>query len=561
MLKNKNREHRIFYMCVIGFIAVLLFKNLYSIMFAVHDDMRIYTLVRSGNLFSDAVNSAIATGRISHLWNHVLLGIPFLSGQIWVYKLMVYGTFVFDVFALFLLIKKYAGKHTAWLSVLFIFSFATISNQHNLLISYAFCHQLSLGLFLLSFYIYLRYLENNRKRDIIVAGLLLLFSYMIYEMFSFMLLFYALAAFMSIKNKSEGLKFKEYLIKCARCLAVPFLTVVFYVSVYFIFQNLNKPLNAYEGTSLYFAEPIMSLLTIFIYSLGFFPVAQIVKTIVKFNMDLTGLANFITMESVVKSLLASMAGIALFLKIDLKGKEKKILPFALAGIFIPNILIGFTEKYIKLTKNGTIAYITSFYSYFFLTVFLIVVVSIIYKKAAVKKRSNLLLAFLAVMIFGVSLTADVNTNIWAEEFGVQFNKCKSFDAAVSSGLVTGASGGTRLYIPDNFGINGLMTYTEDYVGIYAENDIYCVNEAEKLDFSNKVICMRYNGDGSAMVSGYIDSNLNSKEIYISMSEKNTVRDIFVFLNNGEEYAVRNAYNGQVCVLENELLFDLGAGVV
>lgn len=49
-MKNKivlNKE-KLFYIICFGFCAFLLFYKLYNIMFAVHDDMRIYTLVRNG---------------------------------------------------------------------------------------------------------------------------------------------------------------------------------------------------------------------------------------------------------------------------------------------------------------------------------------------------------------------------------------------------------------------------------------------------------------------------------------------------------------------------------
>ena len=63
------------YLPLIACAAALLwlFYQLYPLLFATHDDLRNYTLVRRGMLAENALHSA-KQGRISHLWNHFLLG-------------------------------------------------------------------------------------------------------------------------------------------------------------------------------------------------------------------------------------------------------------------------------------------------------------------------------------------------------------------------------------------------------------------------------------------------------------------------------------------------------
>ena len=154
---NLNKE-KIFYLVCFCFCALMLFYKLYNVMFAVHDDMRIYTLVKNGRLIDDAIGSAKCTGRISHIWNHLLLGLPFAADKVWFYKLFQYGTILFDIGALYLLLSRHFDKKLATLSSVIAMAFLSISHWHSLLISYALCHQLPIGLLLLSLHFYLNYM-------------------------------------------------------------------------------------------------------------------------------------------------------------------------------------------------------------------------------------------------------------------------------------------------------------------------------------------------------------------------------------------------------------------
>lgn len=74
--------------------------------------------------------SAEATGRISHLWNHLLLGLPFAADKVWFYKLFQYGTILFDIGALYLLLSRHFDKKLATLSSVIAMAFLSISHWH-----------------------------------------------------------------------------------------------------------------------------------------------------------------------------------------------------------------------------------------------------------------------------------------------------------------------------------------------------------------------------------------------------------------------------------------------
>ena len=89
--------------------ALWLFYQIYPIIFAQHDDLRNYTLVRRGIVFSDAWICA-KTGRISHLWNHPLLAVPFLLNKVWFYKLVQFSALLFDLWAGWRMIKTHLDR-------------------------------------------------------------------------------------------------------------------------------------------------------------------------------------------------------------------------------------------------------------------------------------------------------------------------------------------------------------------------------------------------------------------------------------------------------------------
>ena len=141
MDKRKTKLTNILPLLACAAALLWLFYQLYPLLFVTHDDMRNYTLVRRGMLAENAVTSA-QKGRISHLWNHFLLGFPFMLNKAWFYKLVQYGTLVFDLSALYLLLRSEVSRKFAAVSVMLCSAWFCINANHNLLISYALCHQL-----------------------------------------------------------------------------------------------------------------------------------------------------------------------------------------------------------------------------------------------------------------------------------------------------------------------------------------------------------------------------------------------------------------------------------
>lgn len=79
-IKSRNKEKYIMIL-IFGMAVIWLFYQIYPVMFATHDDILSYVKVRRGILLPNAFDDA-RSGRISQLWNQLLLGIPYIANSV-----------------------------------------------------------------------------------------------------------------------------------------------------------------------------------------------------------------------------------------------------------------------------------------------------------------------------------------------------------------------------------------------------------------------------------------------------------------------------------------------
>ena len=70
---------------LIGSLMTLFLIKIYPVYFAVDDDILTYTIVRHGDLFRWAVHLT-KSGRITQFMSTLMLGIPMMADQLWIYK-------------------------------------------------------------------------------------------------------------------------------------------------------------------------------------------------------------------------------------------------------------------------------------------------------------------------------------------------------------------------------------------------------------------------------------------------------------------------------------------
>ena len=553
---NKHRTLREYlYYAAFFFAAIWLLTELRPVLFAVHDDLRNYVLVRRGLVAADAWRMATG-GRISHLWNHFLLALPFLANKVWFYRLIRFGALLFDIFSLRLLLKTHSDRRLADLASVLALAWACMSDQHNLLVAFALCHQLPFGFACLSLYHFGNRLQKNNRRDAFRSCLFLLLSVMIYEAFAAVLILMLLWAMM--RRTRKPLPFLQWLRRAARRIVPQAVTVGCYGVVYCIWQKIFPA--QYDGVTLDMHEPFLSISTLTGFSLGNFPLSEISFLAGKSNVTVSAVLG--VLHNPLAWLTAALAA-ALFCvtlpRVHMSDEAlHNLLWISGVGIFVPCIAIAFSEKYLEWRHSGVRAYLPSFYSYLILVVFLTAAAVRLFRAAPDGNRRRLLRGCMTAAVFALSLTASTVNGLWKPHFTALLQRYRTFDQAVSATLPA-LSGAWQLYAPDNPGIHNDQAYSEDYLQMYSDSRIPYLTEASALSDQMQTLCIRMPEDYAFTVSGTADSLLRAKTLTFRTLLPEGM-DITLYDTDGNALNYENVKNGNILSLPEGRYFDLSVRV-
>ncbi len=542
MKKVSFRFSRTELLCAVAFIvsALCLFARIYPIIFAVHDDMRNYTLVRSHELLANALHSA-KQGRISHLWNHLLLGFPFILNKVWFYKLVQFSSFLFDIWAMMLFVSRHIDRRLAWMCGTAAVSFANISPAHNVIISYAFCHQIPIGLIFLSLYFFMIPPEIRKRRHTVFSTLLFLAACMIYEAFLPFLIVFALAA--ALRTKRSGLSFPELAKGVLRQILPLFAAACAYTAVYLLWQHFYPP--SYAGISFYPYEPFLSLKVLVTYSFSLFPLLQSVFLAVGEGMTARALIGETNLIGAVKALLTAASVCTVTVKCSKKMKFRGELCIMGTAVFIPTLLIAFSTQHTDEFRRHATQYVPSFYSYLFLCVFLCILCCTLYRTTNGRNLRTLFITFTGAVTVLSSLSADCINLHWQQHYDTLDRRYRNFDRAVSSEEVTECDSGWQIYAPDNVGIHFLEHFTIDYIELYDDTPAaHYTYEEQKLEDGLETLCMRSDVNYYLMALGDTGDDLTTEEVTIVTVMPKTF-DIVLYTSNGQSVQFDAVKDGDV----------------
>lgn len=469
----------------------------------VHDDILTYMQVQRGNLWQTAIDDA-KNGRIGHVPLMWLLYIPYFFRSAATVRIFSACAVIFDMTALYLLVKNNIDRYAAFLSCILFISFAYISNQHNLFVAYIIGHQIPSGLVLFSLNEFTGYYRGGRRRKkLIISALLLIAASFLYEACTaYILLFLLLGLFFNEGKPITRIKgaLKDNLVNMA------FLGL--YVLVYMIWRVFYP--SSYDGSVLSFGNIPRSLLTMMKYSFGMTPGLPAAAMHLKRYVSFDTLLDSLDIWMFIFPLIPAAAFYFLFPAIrDIRNKGFLFI-CCLAGILIPNIIISFTPKYTEWAAGNSYSYVTSFYSYFFLILLFILIL-----KTLFRKKSRITLLALSGFVFVISIAAVINNTAWNCYFRGQLRRYEAFETAVSSDYFDGLEDGTVVYIPDYSGIHNDMSITESFVSIYTDTELSFTNNADALDFGKNVIMMKYDPDTGTVSCGRLEPDMTFLPEYSS----------------------------------------------
>lgn len=540
------------YLPQIAFLVavVWLFRQVGSIFFATHDDLRIATLVRGGMLAKDAVRMA-KDGRISHLWNHFLLAVPFLANRLWFYKLVQCAAYLFDIFASWLLLRTHADRRFADLAALLTVSWACISDQHNLLISYAFGHQIALGFALLSLYHFGNRLKRPARQETVRCCVLLLLSVMIYEAFAVLpavMLLWALCC-----RSKKALSYPVWLRRAFKRILPQLCTVGAYCIVYAVWRWLHPSL--YNGLSLNLHEPFLSCSALLSFSTGNFPLRELIAFAKQTPLTLSDVLGTLRPAAWLSAVLTAGVFCAALPKIRLREESlHDLLLLSGAGTLAPCVLLACSEKYLDSAREGMRAYLPSGYSFVFLAAFLTALALRLYRAAPAGHRRSTVRCLLTAGVLCISLSASAVNAMWQPHFASLLLRYRNLDYAVSESLPA-LDGAWQLYVPDHTGIHNSRAYTEDYLKLYNPAEIAYLSDADARSAEAQTFCIRTPEDDAYAVMGAADSDLRAQTLTFRTVLPETF-NITLYDTDGEALYYEHVQNGNILTLPEDKWFDL-----
>jgi len=505
---SKN-ENFILYLGII-FIAFSFFLLIREIALVTHDDIKGYLNIRNMSISSYLKMSFVGSkniGRIFQPASFFLSYIVYKPNNIILYKIIFYIYICFSVIPLWYLIYTHIDKKISILAVLFFFTFAQIDHQHNLFISYPGM-QIFIGLAILSIERLLAYYKERRINTLVWSSIFLFVSTIMYEIFIlYSIILFIISMYYTLKN----IKNIKSVIYSLYDLRFHIILMVLFLSIY-IFGRLTAS-GSYEGSIVKVENIKNSLKVLLTLSLGLFPLNSFLH-LSKYN-NILSYVKYLDLLSISKAIITSFIFITVVCKAKIISFKnfRLICIISVIGMILPNILLAITPKYNNWVNNSTYSYVSSFYSYFAIIVFLSIVSVFIYQKIDFKKT---ILGILSIVIFLVSVCTDINNKINAVGFSMELNKYKNFDKAVSSEYFKNIENGSVIFVPEFTGIHNVINSLNDVTFIYSPDKTFkFTNEINDLKYNRPTYLLKYsNSSNTIHIAPIYNNNMLSDEMMV-----------------------------------------------
>lgn len=510
----------------IAIVAFIVYTIIWPVILSVHDDIFSYIVAQKGDIIEFIIKYAKDQGRFGFFISGPISYFPFIFNNFIVYRLISYISICFSVISLAILIKNNINNNVALLSILWFFTFAQLDGQHNLLVSYVFSHQISIGLVLISIERLTSFYKDKKKRNLIFSALLLFLSTFLYESFILFSIFLFLISLLNYKEFNFP-TIKKIIID----LRYHIMLMLLYIILFCIWRVIYP--GNYDGAQFQFGNIKDSLKVMVTYSLARLPLVSTVHNYHNYKYSM------LEPIFIIKGFLASIVSVFILKKADILNRKICVYCFILCilGVFLPTIVHAFTPKYIDWVKNGSYAYLPSFYSYFFITAFISILITLIYQKLEGLRLQRVYIIFILLIVFFSSIFTDINNKLEADNYQVQLKRYKAFDNAVSSEYFKSIEDGAMIYIPEYNGIHNYMPYMDYYASIYSKKTHIFTNRIEDLTFENPTYGFHYDPISGNMLIGKIKNNMLVDDILIVSNKAITNQTAVIYQNNSNIISV------------------------
>lgn len=549
------------FLLLIILLYILTFFPLIGTGFTTNDD----TLI-SLQSFEDMLSSAKLAGRVGFIFNGIIGYIPYASQSELYYQFFRLGSQALLLFCLFFFLRKFfCSSIPSLIVVTFFLAFIQNNWEHNLTTSYPFIFSILFCLFLLSAVFFIRYLETSA----IFYGLVSAFLYFLSLSYEIFVLYFFVFIFLSLCYKKDNNQRFFGFIKNLLPISI---AVFVYLVIYFSFRYFNP--QKYSGNYAKVDDWSATIEVIWQYSISSLPgydfslyffkgqnvsskYLSLVIQPVSYFFD-----NFykIKVEWIIKSIIIFyIVFFVLFGSKKYFSKKKLIISsfIAFIYIFIPNILIGFTEKYQKWVMTaGSHAYLSTYYSFIaqicFLSFTLILACDFL---SNLKKIRFLLITFISISAATVSFLTDFHNFYVTQDQMLSQSKWRTINHFLSTPEYQSIKNGSLVYAPSLFKNRGIVanhsSYWSDYFMKKTGKIVNVIKEIpEKLPSENSIYFLKYeeelNTDNQYLVfvpisktdDWYRTKLVEESSMTIFSNSRNNLLTIIGFLPSNEDSNVK-----------------------
>ncbi len=525
----------------IAFLAVVFFNHCYKILFGSDDDLYGYLAVQSNQFLEATAGNAKGQGRIYFYITTLFSWMPFLTNSYFVYKMISFGTILFDIGMLMLVVNKCFNTKMGLLTACFFLGAAQLDCKYNLFICFVGGgHQACIGVLLLGIYFFLKYYDEEKIRYLIISELLMFWSQMFFEGF---LLFNIVIAFVSF---FKNVKNKRIIIKSILDLRFHILGSLMYVSVYGIFRIIHPSTNVgnvpnFNGWGAFFE-------TVWRFAIGEFPLRQFF-----FQFSLEDWREYMDILYILKALIIGSVCCRILCKCKYIKARKLWTGMFFAGfcVFLTPIMHGFTYKYAVLCRDWK-SYLPSFYSYFFICIVLAGIFILCYQNIRWKK---IVICVTFLLIFNVSVLTDLNNNYYSSEAEKVTKRRLAYAETINNEDFASVPNGSLIYQPEWMGVYGELAYVENWVNIQLGKEWNLTYNPEEIVSSEGVYYLRYSEEAEAVWYGAMDVEMKTDKIRLKPMNGTDISIVIVSDNMNNIYKIngREVNYGSTAIIPGEFI--------
>lgn len=491
---NRNETLIVFFLIIIGLITLI---PLFSTGITTYDDsaQQLLALDHSRSFFSIANSFAHGQGRFYFIYSTYLILIPYIVKS-WIFiKGFAIGSILLNFIFLSIFVGKlFMNRYAAYLTFLLSCILLQNSWEHNLLNSYPLVFTFGISALLLSFILFLDYLNNKSKKLLIVSVIFYFLSLLSYETFLLYFPIYLILVFTSHNDPRSSIVSKS--VRTLRILTPYILASLIYLLLYTLYRKYNP--SGYDGNQLGGGSLQGFLKTVWVFGKTSTPFSYFLndyyRTFINtYSLSLIGdsrnpifIISNLNFSWLIKGLLVSYISMYLMTHIrTIKNFKRAVLlvVLSIAYIFIPTFLVALIPKYQVWAASGAaIAFTVTYFSYLsIILLFLGFLLLIGNLRTYVNKLFYYFITFLIVaMLFVISVTHDyVNNHITTSQRQASL-KWDAVDNWAKSPEFSAIPDNSLIYAPTLWNYMLKPTYWQEYLKITANKRLTVTKNIDDL---------------------------------------------------------------------------------